>query len=152
MFLLDTPRIYSSLYLYMHNILAILLITSFSTLVFAIPANAQQRSTVKCYEATPEKFLNKKVTIYVTGLWDVKPHNENLSDPYRIYEVWTSSQDGQERDSAWVLVPSDKAEAFIKKHSQKNNEKPRPEICTFREPTEEEKKSARTRYIFDLSK
>lgn len=80
--------------------------------------NAQKRGNFDFYEATPEKFLNQKITIFIMRVETPAVNSKNKDDDYRIYQIYTGSQDGSDTSFAYVKIPISKSEMFVKRYNQ----------------------------------
>ena len=80
--------------------------------------HAQKRGNFEFYEAAPEKHLNQKVSIYIMSV-DVPAVNAaSLDEDFRIFNVYTSSQDGSDTSYAKVKILKSKADMFVKRYNQ----------------------------------
>ena len=84
--------------------------------------HAQERGCIDYYTVAPEKYLNKKVTIFITRV-SLPAKNDMEKDDFKVFEVNTSDIKNNgiysyDYKPALVKVPSDKAEAFVKRYNQ----------------------------------
>jgi len=95
--------------------------TLFIALLLSFTTNschAQKKGSFDFYLATPEKFLNQKITVYIMSV-DLPAENAtNMDEDFRVFKVYTSSQDGSNTSYSTVKILKSKADAFVARYNQ----------------------------------
>jgi len=100
---------------------------------FVSLGHAQARFSADSYLADPEKYENKRVTVYISSV-DVPAINASSDDDFRIFHVYTYGQEkGEFSGGGWIYfkVPKADASAFVQRHN-KRTAAPKNVSGTFR--------------------
>ena len=80
--------------------------------------HAQKRGNFDYYQGAPEKYLNQKITIFIMSVDTPAINSGSKDDNYRIFSIYTSSQDGSDTSFGYAKVPFSKSEEFVKRYNQ----------------------------------
>lgn len=78
-----------------------------------VPLQANNTKSASFYLNTPEKYENKKITVYVAC---VTRAGAIESQDGVLYSAYTMSRDNNDTSYISVLVPKDKAESFARRY------------------------------------
>jgi hypothetical protein len=87
---------------------------------FPIKVNAQKKGSFSYLTASTDKYLGKKVTIFISDI-TLPERNAGLGDNFKVYLVDTCSPDGSDVALGLVKVAKEKAESFVKRYKQSSS-------------------------------